>query len=117
MSANTTGPRKLRGWARMWQIRAEDEQRRQHEAAAIVADLGREANAAERILIAEIAALVVRADRERSKGKHQEAEQCSRLIIRGLGKLGVKPGKAKPTSSADIIARFTKRTAQEHPTS
>lgn len=97
----------------MWQIREEDEQRRQHEAAAIVADLGREANAAERILIAEIAALVVRGDRERSKGKHQEAEQCSRLIIRGLGKLGVRPGKAKPKSATDIIAPFTRRAARE----
>ncbi|WP_354258171.1 hypothetical protein [Bradyrhizobium sp. F1.13.3] len=93
----------------MWQIREEDEQRRQHEAAAILADLGREPNAAERILVAEIAALVVRADRERAKGKHGEAEMCSRLIIRALGKLGVKPGKAKPTSSADIIARITGR--------
>ncbi|MBW7964956.1 hypothetical protein [Bradyrhizobium sp. BR 10261] len=91
----------------MWQIREEDEQRRQREASAILADLGREANAAERIIASEIAALVVRADRERARGKHSEAEMCSRLIIRALGKLGVKPGKAKQASTADIIARVT----------
>jgi hypothetical protein len=76
------------GWPRWREIQAEDEAARQVEIAALTADLGHTPSAAERLLIVEIAALAVRANKLRRKG--QPADDVARLMVRAIGKLGLK---------------------------
>ena len=86
-------------------LAAEAEVEREAETAKLLADLGREPSYSDRILVGEIAALRVRARRLRQRGRDDAAEMCSRLILRAMTKLGVKPGQAKPESLEDYLAR------------
>jgi len=55
--------------------------------------------------------LRVRARRLRQRGRDDAAEMCSRLILRGLAKLNVRPGEAKPESLEDYLRRTERKAA------
>lgn len=76
-----------------------EEAERACEAAALAADLGHPPSAAERMLIDEAAALVVRARRLRRQG--EPADDVARLLTRILSKLAIKPGKPAAGSNLD----------------
>src|SRR6266508_4325056 len=68
--------------------RAKREQaEREAEAAALLADLGHRPTAAERLLVAEAAALAVEARRLRKTGRN--SADTSRLLVRVLRQLGI----------------------------
>jgi hypothetical protein len=81
---NTANPLGPRGRVQL------EEQQRQCEVAAIVADLAHEPSAVERLLIDELAALAVRARRLRRKG--QPTDDVARLMTRIASKLGIRQG-------------------------
>jgi hypothetical protein len=80
----------------MQQLAAEAEAERQREAAALLRDLGRAPSYSECVLVEQVTALIVRGRRLRQAGRGAEAEMVSRLILRGLTKLGAPQGPAKP---------------------
>jgi hypothetical protein len=92
-------PQLLRGKARQLQIAAESEQERQAEAAKLLADLAREASHAERVIVEQLSMLIVRGRRLRQAGRGADAEMVARLVLRGLTRLGIKPGQAKPAET------------------
>jgi hypothetical protein len=71
---------------------------------ALVADFGRVPTHAEMLLIESATALAVRARRLRRLGRDKEAADASRLFVRTIGKLGIKPGKKQ--SPEDRAAAF-----------
>jgi hypothetical protein len=97
--------RLARGRARIRELAVESEAERQAEQAALLADLGREPGHAERLLIEQAAHLAVRARRLRALGRGREADDVTRLLIRALAKLGVKPSQAQPESLEQYLAR------------
>ncbi len=87
-----------RGRRRMLEIAAEDEAARQAEIAKLVADLGRRPSTRELVLIEQIAVQVVRCRKLLAKGRHNNVAECTRLITRALGKLGLPPPPPPPRS-------------------
>jgi hypothetical protein len=103
-------PRLLRGKARVRELAPEAEAERKIEEAALLADLNHQASYAEKLLIENAAALAVRARRLRRYGRNKEAGAVIMLLVRTLGKLGVRPGEAKadPTKALDeLFGRIT----------
>jgi hypothetical protein len=92
--------KRTRGYARMKELAAENEAARQVEVAKLVAGLDHEPSPIELVLIGEIAALLVRGRKLREYGRDREAEAIGRLIIRAIGRLGIKPGASRPAQSA-----------------
>jgi hypothetical protein len=92
------------GRARALQLAAEDEVERQRIEAGLLQDLGHEASVTERLAVEVIAAQVVRARRMRAQGRHERAEMAERLVLRGLGRLGVRKPAPKPYSIKDALA-------------
>jgi hypothetical protein len=95
-----------KGKALMAERAAAEEAERQVEAGALAADLGRPATAAERLLIAEAAALAVEARRLRRLGR--PSMDATRLLSRVLGQLGLgrpveQPAVAVPEPDEAII--------------
>jgi hypothetical protein len=74
---------------------------RQQVEAALIADLGRQPSASERIAIETLSAETVRARRMRQYGRHERAEMSERLVLRTLARLG---GVTKPASKPVSIA-------------
>jgi hypothetical protein len=97
-SGNPQGARRTRERA------AEDERARQRIEAGLLQDLGHEASVTERLAVEVIAAQVVRARRMRAQGRHERAEMAERLVLRGLGRLGVRKPAPKPYSIKDALA-------------
>jgi hypothetical protein len=91
----------LRGKRRQQQLAAEAEIERQQVEAALIADLGRQPSASERIAIETLSAETVRARRMRQYGRHERAEMSERLVLRTLARLG---GVTKPASKPVSIA-------------
>ncbi len=80
-----------------------EEAERQAEETALVTDLGHAPSYAERIVIEQLSVLIVRGRHLRRSGHGADAEMIARLVIRGLGKLGIRQGtatKADPAKSA-----------------
>jgi hypothetical protein len=89
------------GGKALMQARArEDEAARLLEVEAILADFGRQPSHLEKRLIGELASELVRARRLRSNGKAAEAAECTRLISRLAGQLGINRAapRARPQS-------------------
>jgi hypothetical protein len=86
----------LQGRRRQLAIAEEAETERQNEAAKLLADLGRPASHSELVIIEQLTTLIVRGRRLRQAGRGADAEMIARLIMRGMGKLGIRPGTAKP---------------------
>jgi hypothetical protein len=101
---------KKRGWARMHEIRAEDEAKRQQLVAELVAGLGRHASALDRITIETLATTCIRADRLRSSGRADFAER--KLILQLQRGLGLKPA-APAAPRAETMDEYLARTAAE----
>jgi hypothetical protein len=76
-----------------------DEAERSREETALVTDLGRVPSHAEIVLVEQLSTLIVRGRRLRASGQGADAEMIARLVIRGLGKLGIRQGAAKPAIS------------------
>jgi len=76
-----------------------DEAERVCEETALVEDLGYVPSYSERRIIEQLSVLIVRGRRLRAAGQGADAEMIARLIIRGLGKLGIRQGAAKPAMS------------------
>ncbi|AHY52470.1 hypothetical protein [Bradyrhizobium japonicum] len=85
---------------------ARDEAERRQVEANLLRDLGREASVTEALAIEAVSAQVVRARRMRAAGRHDAAEMAERLVLRGLGRLGVRQGAAKPTSGLSAAERI-----------
>ncbi len=88
------------GGKALMQARArEDEAAAAAEAESIARDLGRTPTALEKVLIAEIAALSIKAKRLRSQGR--PSDDVVRLLSRMCGQLGLNRAspRAKPQSS------------------
>jgi hypothetical protein len=95
-----------RGWKRQQELAVESATARQAVADGLVRDLGRQPGAGESLLIESIASQVVEARKLRRQGRSSEMQD--RLIYRGIARLGIKEGPAKPAgpSLADIRARY-----------
>ena len=91
-TTKTDQPRLSRGWRRMQEIAHESEVERRNIEAELLADLGRPANAVDRIAIETLSAAMVRARRLRATGKN-DAEQM-RLIAQLLRATGIRSGPA-----------------------
>jgi len=87
------------GRRRALQLAAEAEIERQNEETALLRDLGRPPSHAERVIVEQLSMLVVRGRRLRQCGKGADAEMIARLVLRGLTRLGVRQGPAKPRLS------------------
>jgi hypothetical protein len=81
-----------------------DEVERRQVEADLLRDLGREASVTEALAIEAVSAQVVRARRMRAAGRYDAAEMAERLVLRGLGRLGVRQGGAKPSSGLSTVA-------------
>jgi hypothetical protein len=103
-------PQLLRGKARALELAVANEAERQAVAVGLLADLGREPSHGERLLVEQVSALIIRGRRLRERGMSADAEMVSRLVVRALGKLGVRAGAAKPVgpSLADIAASYAR---------
>jgi hypothetical protein len=77
-----------------------DEAERIREESALVSDLGHVPSYTERAIIEQLSALIVRGRRLRQAGQGADAEMISRLVIRGLGRLGIRQGKPKANAAA-----------------
>ncbi len=86
------------------QAEAEEAERKMVEA-DLLADLGRAPSSTERVTVEVLSAQVVRARRMRAAGRHDAAEMAERLVLRGLGKLGVRQGPAKPAEDFATMMR------------
>jgi hypothetical protein len=87
------------GRRRALQLAAEAEQEREAEAAKLLADLGRPASHSEHVIIEQLTTLIVRGRRLRQAGRGADAEMVARLVIRGMTRLGIRQGTAKPRLS------------------
>ncbi len=81
-----------------------DEIERKVEEAKLLRDLGRDPSHSELVLIEQLTTLIVRGRRLRQSGRGADAEMVARLVMRGMTKLGIRQGQAKPQSYADKIA-------------
>jgi hypothetical protein len=88
------------GQARMRQLAEQDERDRQQIESDLLRDLGHEPSVTERLAIETIAAQATRARRMRAARRQKEAEMAERLVLRGLGKLGIRQGQQKPAGYA-----------------
>jgi hypothetical protein len=95
LSAKTDDGRLARGRRRARELALKNESGRQLEEAALLRDLGREPSHAERILVEQLSALIIRGRRLRQAGRSTESEMVARLVIRGVARLGVRQGTAK----------------------
>jgi hypothetical protein len=77
-----------------------DEAERKCVEADLLADLGRNPSATERVTVEVLSAQIVRGRRMRASGKHAEAEMAERLVLRGLGRLGIRQGSVKSADPA-----------------
>ncbi len=87
------------------------EAERRAEEQKLLADLGREPSYIEQLLVENAAGLAVRARRLRRLGRDREADDVARLLIRTIGKLGIKPGRTKPESLEDYLRRTSAEAA------
>jgi hypothetical protein len=101
---NEASKKGRRGAARMRELAAQDEADRQQIEADLLRDLGREPSATERYTVETIAAMLVRARRMRAARRNEAAEMAERLVLRGLGKLGIRKPAPKPYSIKDALA-------------
>jgi len=94
----------------MRELAAQDEADRRQIEAGLLADLGHEASATERLLVETIAAQTVRARRARAQGRHDRAEMAERLTMRGLTRLGIRQGQQRAPGDmlADIVASYAR---------
>src|SRR5262249_47781167 len=106
----TDRQRLARGAARMREIGRENERAREIEEAALLHDLGREPSYSERVIIEQLTALIVRGRRWRAQGRGADAEMVARLVMRGMAKLGIRQGPAKPSGPtlAEIAASYAR---------
>jgi hypothetical protein len=83
----------------------QDERDRRQTEAALLADLGHPPSITEAIAIETISAQLIRSRRMRRARRQREAEMAERLIMRGLGRLGIRQGSAKPAETPLEYAR------------
>ncbi len=97
----------------MRELVVEDETARRAVADGLLADLGREPSHAERLLVEQVSALIIRGRRLRERGMSADGEMIARLVVRSLGKLGIRAGPATPTGPtfADIKAKYARTPA------
>ncbi|WFU46016.1 hypothetical protein QA640_45420 (plasmid) [Bradyrhizobium sp. CB82] len=90
----------------MRELAAQDEAKRRQVEADLF-DLGRDPSATERIAVETLSAqVIVRARRMLRAIANEAAEMAERLVLRGLGKLGVRQGTAKSTSGLSAAERI-----------
>ena len=94
-------PRLSRGWRRMQEIAHESEAERRVIEEELLIDLGRPANAVDRIAIETLSAAMVRARRLRATGRN-DVEQ-TRLIAQLLKATGIKSAPATGPAIAKQI--------------
>jgi hypothetical protein len=87
------------GRRRALQLAAEAEAERQREAQNLLDDLGREPSHSERVIVEQLTTLIVRGRRLRAVGRGADAEMVARLVMRGVTKLGIRQGAAKPVET------------------
>jgi hypothetical protein len=104
---NSTKNALSRGWRRMRELATAYEVERAAEEQALLNDLGHEPSRVEELLIENASGLAVRARRLRRIGKAREADDVTRLLLRVIGRLGVKPGEARPPEAIEDYLRRT----------
>jgi hypothetical protein len=89
-----------------------EEQERQAEAEALLADLGHPASHAEKVLIEQASALVIEARKLRKAGK--SSADAIRLLSRVLGQLGLGDAKRRPPEPQVDVASYLAEAAARH---
>lgn len=87
----------------MGELASQYEIERQAEEAKLLADLAHAPTYTEKLLIENAAALAVRQRWLRKQGRHKEADDVARLLIRTLGRLGIKPGQSPASPDIDEV--------------
>lgn len=93
LDSDDNRPRRKRGWARMRELDAQDAAERQALEAELLACLGRDPGAIDRIAVETLVASVIRARRLRLAGKNDTEER--RIILQSIRATGIKPAPAE----------------------
>jgi hypothetical protein len=106
-SAAATKNLGARGRARMRELAEQAAIEAKVELDKLVADLGGNPSASQLALAEQAAALIVRCRRLRRNGRAGDADACTMLLTRVMGRLGVREGSAKPIDPlAAIKAKY-----------